>query len=278
MAPASNHPPQIDPPTLSLYHDETYEQKVMAWDADGDPVTVRAPLLPTWMSFDTTTLTLSGAPGWRNIGVQSLVLTAFDGMVQTRDSFQITVNLAPCLRRAVFGPPSTSPYVMPFPVGTTPLVLQTYCGPGSHSRDNQLAYDFRTGFGTPVVAARAGVVSTVVDLWPDSDKDDSHFNYVLITHADGTFAFYAHLEHQSLTVHRGESVSQGQTIAAAGESGTPTGCVFEECGVLHFGVYNQSWRIDLPVNFSNADGSLDSLGGLVTGAFYTATTWNPPAP
>jgi len=160
---------------------------------------------------------------------------------------------------------------MPYPVGTTPEVLQTYCGPGSHSRDNQLAYDFRTEFGTPVVAARAGVVSTVVDGWPDSDKDDAHFNYILITHADSTFAFYAHLKHESFVVAPGDSVAQGQVVAAAGESGTPTFCAFEVCGVLHFGVYSQSWRIDLPVNFRNADGPLDDRGGLVTGTFYTVT-------
>ena len=255
-----------------------YQYKVVVPNRDEDSVTVRAPVLPSWMSFDSTTRTLCGAPGWRNIGEQALVLTAPDGTLSTRDSFQITVNLALCLRRATFGPPASSPYVMPFPVGTTAEILQTHCGPGSHSRDNQLAYDFRTAFGIPVVAARAGVVSTVVDRWPDSDKDDSHFNYILITHVDSTFAFYAHLKYENFVVHDGDTVTQGQTIAAAGESGTPTLCAFEECAVLHFGVYNQSWAIDLPVNFSNADGPLDSRGGLVTGAFYTATTGNPPAP
>ncbi|MFC1640159.1 hypothetical protein ACFL3B_05290, partial [Gemmatimonadota bacterium] len=61
-----------------------------------------------------------------------------------------------------------------------------------------------------------------------------------------------------------------QTIAASGESGTPTLCAaFMECAVLHFGVYRRSWAVDIPINFENADGPLDSRGGLMRGTFYT---------
>jgi hypothetical protein len=71
-------------------------------------------------------------------------------------------------------------------------------------------------------------------------------------------------------------VTQGQVITAAGESGTPTFRPFEVCGVLHFEVYRAGMQIDLGINFRNADGPLDALGGLVTDASYTALPFVPP--
>jgi murein DD-endopeptidase MepM/ murein hydrolase activator NlpD len=110
-----------------------------------------------------------------------------------------------------------------------------------------------------------------VDHWADSDKDGSHFNYLVILHDDGTFAFYAHLKQYGFVVDVGDQVARGQVIGASGESGTPTLCAaFAECAVLHFGVYRRSWAVDLPIEFGNADGPLDARGGLQAGAFYTA--------
>jgi murein DD-endopeptidase MepM/ murein hydrolase activator NlpD len=184
---------------------------------------------------------------------------------------QLAATTPRCRDRAVFGDPETSPYVLPYPVGTAYPVLQSYCGPGSHSRDNQLAYDFLMGFGDDVVAARGGVVTRIVNDWPDEDKDDSHFNSLRIRHDDGTEAFYAHFMFQGVSVDVGQSVSTGDRIGAVGESGTPTTCPFGECGVLHFGVYAaEGGRVDLPVNFRNAEGPLDSRGGLRLGVTYTA--------
>jgi hypothetical protein len=258
----------------TVHHNDVYNELVQAYDPDGDSVSIGAVTLPNWLSFDTATHLLYGLPGEESIGSHAVVLTASDGFLHTTDTFAITVLLAPCLERAVFDDPTLSEYVLPFPPGSTAEVLQTYCsvgGYGSHIIDNQLAYDFRTEFGRSVVAAREGRVTVAVYNWPDSDKDPSHFNYLVIAHDDDTFAFYAHLQHESFVVRVGDRVSRGQPIAASGESGTPTGCAaFAECAVLHFGVYRRSWALDLPINFVNADGPLDARGGLVLGEFYTA--------
>ena len=268
---ASNHPPRIATPPLSVHHNDRYSARVEVTDPDGDPVTMRALGLPRWLAFDTATFILEGQPGEDDIGRNQVSLYATDGRLSATLTFEISVLLGPCRERAVFGDPARSPYVLPFAPGTPVEVLQTYCGRGSHSRDNQLAYDFRTGFGEPVAAARAGTVTTVVDRWADTDKDDAHFNYLLVTHDDGSFAFYAHLKSQSVRVAQGERVSQGQTLAASGESGTPTLCAaVGQCAVLHFGVYRRTWALDLPVNFRNAGGPLDERGGLMAGAFYMA--------
>jgi murein DD-endopeptidase MepM/ murein hydrolase activator NlpD len=173
-----------------------------------------------------------------------------------------------CLGRAVFAPAAQSPYVLPYPVGTAYEELQNYCtSPGSHA--NQLAYDFLMSEGTPVTAARAGVVVALVDQWEDTDWDSTHFNHVFIRHEDGSAAFYAHLQRSSLLVHVGDEVGAGQRIGRSGHCGTPV-------ADLHFGVY-RGWPAaggdDLPVSFRNAQGPLDSHGGLQRGVVYTAAPY-----
>ncbi|MGE5360570.1 MAG: M23 family metallopeptidase [Bacteroidales bacterium] len=170
-----------------------------------------------------------------------------------------------CLDRAIFGPPDQSPYELPYPVGAAYEVLQAYCyDPGSHG--NQLAYDFLMTEGTPVTAARAGLLAGLVNQWANTDWNSSHFNYLFIRHDDGSVAFYAHLQLDSLLVRLGDTVNAGQRIASSGHCGTPI-------ADLHFGVY-RAWPpadgTDLAVNFRNAEGPLDSRGGLRAGTAYTA--------
>ena len=47
-----------------------------------------------------------------------------------------------CLKHAAFGDPAESPYVLPYTVGLTYEVFQTYCGPVSHRKDGQMSIDF----------------------------------------------------------------------------------------------------------------------------------------
>ena len=169
-----------------------------------------------------------------------------------------------CLNRAVFGSAAQSAYVLPYPVGTAYPVLQSYCEAWSHH--DQLAYDFEMAVGTPISAARAGLVMRVVDVYQDSDQDPNHFNYIYIQHDDGTAAFYAHVQLGSVLVTEQGRIERGQLIARSGSCGTPM-------ADLHFGVY-RSWPPregeDLAVNFRNAEGPLDVRGGLQRGVSYLA--------
>jgi murein DD-endopeptidase MepM/ murein hydrolase activator NlpD len=175
----------------------------------------------------------------------------------------------PCLERAVFGDPAESPYVLPYPVGTSYRLAQSYCCPWGGHRD-QLAYDFEMPIGTDVTAARAGIVRRVRDDLPDAgaEQDPGQHNHILIQHEDGTVALYGHLQQHGLAVREGDRVESGQRIAASGNSGNTKGEPH-----LHFGVY-QFWpateRFDVPVNFRNARGPLDSRGSLVAGSHYEA--------
>ncbi|UCD51731.1 MAG: M23 family metallopeptidase [Phycisphaerales bacterium] len=175
----------------------------------------------------------------------------------------------PCMERAVFDDPAGSPYVLPYPVGASYRLAQSYCYPYGGHRD-QLAYDFDMPIGSDVVAARAGVVRRVREDLPDTgdSREAGQHNNILIEHDDGTVAFYGHLKQNGVAVEVGQRVAQGQRLAASGNSGNTLGEPH-----LHFGVY-QSWPategFDVAVNFRNAEGPLDERRGLAAGAVYKA--------
>jgi murein DD-endopeptidase MepM/ murein hydrolase activator NlpD len=122
--------------------------------------------------------------------------------------------------------------------------------------------------GTPVVAARAGIVKTTRSDSPDDGQEYGAHNYVFIRHADGTVAFYAHLMQDGVLVEYGDEVEAGQLIGYSGNSGQ-TG----NNPHLHFGVY-LDWPPeegrDVPVNFRNASGQLDAHGGLAVWRLFEA--------
>jgi murein DD-endopeptidase MepM/ murein hydrolase activator NlpD len=177
-----------------------------------------------------------------------------------------------CMERAVFEEPSQSPYILPYPVGSSYRLMQGYCYPKGGHR-NQLAYDFETPVGTQVIAARSGLVMQVRSDLPDDGKQPQpgQHNHIMIKHDDGTVAFYAHLKQNSIIVKVGDYVSQGQPIAQSGNSGNTQGLPH-----LHFGVY-ESWPakegFDVAVNFRNAEGTLDQRKGLRPGGYFKALSF-----
>lgn len=146
------------------------------------------------------------------------------------------------------------------------------CGPGHceprGSHRGSYAYDIDMPIGTPIVAARDGVVWMVLDDFEDGDQRPKHANDLFIEHSDGTVAQYAHLQHRSFQVQPGDRVQAGQTIAASGDTGAgPT-------PHLHFEVYRSGVDFaGVPVSFRNAGGPLDERGGLRLGQSYEALPW-----
>lgn len=95
--------------------------------------------------------------------------------------------------------------------------------------------DFAMSEGTPILAARDGVVSTCIGRYGKTYADKKlafRCNVVEITHEDGEISLYAHLARRSLRVKKGERVAAGQIIALSGQTGYAT------YPHLHFGVYN----------------------------------------
>src|SRR5262249_55432055 len=85
--------------------------------------------------------------------------------------------------------PDSTVYLLPYAPGSSYRVTQGYDGSFSHKGSNRFAIDWKMPEGTPVRAARGGLVVKVKD---DSDKGgssmdyDKYNNYVLIRHDDGT--------------------------------------------------------------------------------------------
>ena len=140
-------------------------------------------------------------------------------------------------------------YHLPYAPGAAFKVTQGYNGSYSHTGPEQFAIDWKMPIGTPIHATRDGVVVKIKD---DSDKGgpdrkyENAANYVLIRHADGTIANYAHLLKGSSRVVVGQKVKAGDPIAASGNSGFSTG------PHLHFAVFktkNGSERESIPVRF-----------------------------
>ena len=83
--------------------------------------------------------------------------------------------------------------------------------PTAGASSNHMGIDIGCSYGVPIAAADAGVVT--VAEWGESGG-----NYVMIDHGNGFVTMYLH--NSSLAVSVGDVVSQGQTIAYAGSTGT----------------------------------------------------------
>ncbi len=91
-----------------------------------------------------------------------------------------------------------------------------------------------TGTGSPIYAARDGVVVTVFNSCANvgyygSQCGGSYGNHVIIEHDNNMYTLYGHLQ-KNINVSEGQRVSKGQIIASMGSSGSSTGTH------LHYGV------------------------------------------
>jgi hypothetical protein len=145
-------------------------------------------------------------------------------------------------------------YRYPFADGEAHAITQAHGGHlTSHdNKQNLYAVDFDMPVGTPVVAARDGVVVDVVLNHTGSGRDISFMdqaNMITIVHDDGTLAEYAHLSPGPALITRGERVTAGTLIGYSGNTGYSTG------PHLHFVVskpavdHGKVIRLSLPVQF-----------------------------
>jgi murein DD-endopeptidase MepM/ murein hydrolase activator NlpD len=95
--------------------------------------------------------------------------------------------------------------------------------------------DIAGPIGTPIVAAAGGEVVTAG--W----NSGGYGNLVKLKHYDGSITVYAH--NSKILVRRGQTVNQGQQIAAMGSTGYSTG------PHLHFEIHPQGDRAANPIAF-----------------------------
>ncbi len=144
-------------------------------------------------------------------------------------------------------------YRVPFAEGRFP-VSQGFNGKYTHNTEgNEFAVDIAMPEGTPLVAARDGVVMDVAQDFFDSGLDQQlmeRANVVRILHDDGTIATYAHLQLETARLPAGSRVRAGQYIADSGNSGYSSG------PHLHFVVQKNGGMTmrSVPFQFVNGNG------------------------
>ena len=103
----------------------------------------------------------------------------------------------------------------PFPVGGLAVWSDTWGAPryagGYHPHHGQ---DLLCAEGTPLLAVQPGVVQL--------GSDPLGGTTIELTLRDGSFWYYAHLDHYAKGLTEGEHVSTGQVIGACGETGDAT--------------------------------------------------------
>ncbi|HEV8694175.1 MAG TPA: M23 family metallopeptidase [Lysobacter sp.] len=139
---------------------------------------------------------------------------------------------------------------------------QGFGGSFSHNDpQNRYAVDFAADIGTPVVAAREGVVMQVESDFEKAGLNRERYggraNFIRILHDDGTMALYAHLRSEGALVRVGQRVRAGQQIGLSGNTGFTTG------PHLHFVVQvNRGMKLEsLPFRMSGPAGPLRIAGG-----------------
>lgn len=161
----------------------------------------------------------------------------------------------------------THVYALPYPAGSAFKVSQGYETSFTHNGSGRFAIDWEMPEGTPVLAARGGIVVKVKD---DSARGgpsmckDCYNNFVLIRHDDGTLGQYCHLQKGGCCVKPGQQVAVGEMIGRSGNTGFSTG------PHLHFAVFKTRdgrERETLPVKFRTAE---EPDATLVQGRSYQA--------
>jgi murein DD-endopeptidase MepM/ murein hydrolase activator NlpD len=156
-------------------------------------------------------------------------------------------------------------YRLPYGDDVSFPIIQGYGAKLSHRGPERYTLDFGMPVGTPVHAARDGVVVLVEDSHDSGcarEECGRYANFVVVLHSDGTTGEYFHLERRSVQVRAGDRVQRGQWLARSGNTG------FSTAPHLHFGVY----RTDLELGNESLAVRFETRAGAITqprsGAHY----------
>ena len=149
---------------------------------------------------------------------------------------------------------SSASYWPPIAPNASFQISQAFGGIFSHTDEqNHYAVDIAMPTGTPVYAARSGLVLEVDDDFYQGGSNKAYSteaNSIRILHDDGAMTIYAHLELETAQVYPGLAVVAGQKIGHSGNTGFSTG------PHLHFAVQiNKGMElVSVPFMFINQAG------------------------
>lgn len=217
-------------------------------------------IIPMWVQVDFASLT-NLSPDvelpFRTVvepGVERMPLFGLDPKAaRGRIGYRVTVSIARGNPRTARHDDSVL-YLFPFEHGTKHRVGQGYHGSFTHFGQNEYALDFDMDIGTPVLAARSGVVVEVKEdsnVGGPSASYSQAANYVLVYHEDGTFGNYVHLRKDGAAVSVGDVVRAGDVVGYSGNTGQSSG------PHLHFDVRlptPEGTTRSIPVEFLSHEG------------------------
>ncbi len=120
----------------------------------------------------------------------------------------------------------TDAFDLPWAEGVAFKTGQSFHGTLSHHGNEGYAVDFPMSVGTPIHAARRGLVVRVEEKfteggWRSELRDKG--NQVTIAHTDGTLSRYLHLKTDGALVELGQWVESGDLIGLSGNVGYTNG-------------------------------------------------------
>ncbi|ADR33300.1 Peptidase M23 [Sulfuricurvum kujiense DSM 16994] len=146
-------------------------------------------------------------------------------------------------------------YKLPFLKGSEVYVSQGYNGESTHKGLSAYAVDFPVPVGTPIYAAREGIVVGSEgrnNIGGANPGYRQYANYVIIEHSDGTMGNYYHLKQGGNVAVIGQKVAKGELIGYSGNTGYSSG------PHLHFSVskvdpVSMRRPMNLPIKMETAD-------------------------
>ena len=160
--------------------------------------------------------------------------------------------------RSIVGDPQRSSlaYRYPLPwIGGPFRLSQGPNGKYSHfGAKGRYAMDIAMPEGTPIIAARSGVV-VKTENEQEGRGGDASGNFVRVRHDDGTEGVYLHLKQGSVSVRAGQRVAVGSPLALSGNTGNSSG------PHLHFVVQraSEAGLVSIPYEFNQPVGALPNF-------------------
>lgn len=151
---------------------------------------------------------------------------------------------------------ATQAYRYPLPWRGGPFRLsQGANGQYSHfSPKSRYAMDIAMPVGTPIIAARGGVVVKTENAQNGRGNNPAG-NFVRVLHDDGTMGVYLHLKQGSVSVREGQRVAVGSALGLSGNTGNSSG------PHLHFVVQRNTGLglVSIPYQFNQPLGDLPNF-------------------
>jgi len=169
---------------------------------------------------------------------QRVLISRVEAMSDQVASYSVGMTAMP-------GDPSAMPndvvYALPMDEASGWQIGQGFHGGFSHTDEQNLyAVDLIVREGTPILAARDGVVMQVESGYDRAGTNKQKFaeraNLVRILHEDGSMGVYAHLKENGVYVRVGQRVGVGQQIAVSGNTGFTSGPHLHFCVQVNRGM------------------------------------------